>query len=508
MDTPSRRDFVVSSTLMAWLWGNGRLPAAFADAPKKEKPKSIFLEGMFAPVREEITAEKLKVVGKLPAEMDGLFVRNGPNPQFDPKGNYHLFDGDGMLHGVRVRDGKASYRNRYVRTKGWQEENRAGEAVYPGTLDPIDAGKMMKRWLETGEPFKNTANTALVWHHGKLLALWEGGPPHEIRVPNLETVGKYTFGGMLKHPFTAHPKVDPATGEMMCFGYQPMPPYVQYSVITPEGKVARTTPIKLPRCVMMHDFAITANYSVFMDLPFTIDIGRTLTGGPLTRFEPKHGARIGVLPRHGKGEEIKWFDVKTCFVFHLFNAYEEGDEVVLHACRMEKYPDWVSFDQQATKYEDAQPKETSPFLYRWRFNLKTGQTREEQLDDAPTEFPRINDARTGTATRFGYAYWMSKDESGFYKYDLSTGKSVRYSHGKGRFCGEGVFVPRPEAKDEDDGWLVSFVHDQKDNRGEMVVLDAQDFTKPAVARVLIPQRIPFGFHGLWVPGSAMGETKQ
>jgi carotenoid cleavage dioxygenase len=268
----SRRDFLGSSLFAAGLWiMGGRHSHADATNPKPEWPKNPFLQGNFGPVHEEVTAEDLPVVGKIPSELDGMFVRNGPNPQFPPLGNYHWFDGDGMLHGVRIRDGKASYRNRYVRTDGWKEEKEASKAVYYGFLDPPD----LKR-LATGKPpFKNTANTALVWHNGKLLALWEGGPPHEIKVPSLDTIGPYQFGGKLKHAFTAHPKVDLTTREMLCFGYNPVAkPYVLYTVVNAQGQIVRTTPIDIPKPVMMHDCAVTQRHTLFLDLPEIFDFSQ------------------------------------------------------------------------------------------------------------------------------------------------------------------------------------------------------------------------------------------
>ena len=213
----SRRNFLSASAAAGLFWGSGHW--CFAGDDESSSRDNLFLQDNFAPVREEITADNLKVVGQLPADMDGMFVRNGPNPQFPPRLNYHWFEGDGMLHGVRIQDGKASYRNRWVRTAAWQKANRSGKAIYPSVMDPPDVKLLLEQFLKGEMPYPNVANTALVWHHGKLLALWEGGPPHEIKAPSLETVGPYNFGAKLKHAFTAHPKVDPKTGELMFFGW-------------------------------------------------------------------------------------------------------------------------------------------------------------------------------------------------------------------------------------------------------------------------------------------------
>lgn len=463
---------------------------------KAKKPKSPFLEGNYAPVAEEITADNLPVVGKLPADLEGMFVRTGPNPQFTPRGNYHWFDGDGMLHGVRIQGGKASYRNRYVRTEGLEEERKAGKAVYPGLLDVPD----LKKLAAGQQTHKNAANTALVWYNGQLLALWEGGSPHAVRAPSLETVGPYTFANKLRHACTAHPKIDPATGEFHFFGYQPVKPYVRYSVADSKGVLMRTTPIDIPQPVMMHDFAITEKHTLFLDLPVTFSLTRLLAGQPILGFEPKNGARVGVMPRSGKGGEVKWFTVSSCYVFHVLNAYDDGDEVVLLACRMPSFPTEITPPE---KLSEKEMKESGAILYRWRFDLKTGGVKEQALDDVAADFPRVNEALTGRKTQFGYLTTLRWDA--LVKHDLDKGKVVRHELGKGRYGGEGVYVPRPGGKGEDDGWLVTYVFDQATNKSEMVVVEARDFTAKPVARVMLPARVPFGFHGTWLPEAVLAK---
>jgi carotenoid cleavage dioxygenase-like enzyme len=463
-------------------------PARQAVAP----PKSPFLLGNFAPVHEEITVDRLEVIGKLPAELRGMFVRNGPNPQFTPVGNYHWFDGDGMLHGVRLEEGHASYRNRYVRTEGWKEEREAGNALYGGLADPID----LKRILSGKQPFKNAANTALIWHDGRLLALWEGGPPTEIRVPELETVGLHTYGGKLRHAFTAHPKVDPVTGEMLFFGYSALSPLIHYSIVDPSGQLVSTTPIKVRRPVMMHDFAVTEQYSIFMDLPAEFRMEPAGTKGTTLHFDRERGSRFGVLARHGKGSEVRWFESPSCFVFHTVNAYEDGDEIVLLACRMPDYPQMLQL-QDPRQPADADPLAAGKaVVYRWRFNLKSGETREEPLDEVACELPRVDERRLGRRTRFAYS--MDVRSGRLIKYDLQRGTSSFHDFGAGRTGGEPVFVPRSADAEEDDGWLITYVFDAAEQRSEMVVIASREFSAQPVARVKIPARIPVGFHGTWI----------
>jgi carotenoid cleavage dioxygenase-like enzyme len=448
-----------------------------------------YLKGNFAPVRKEITSDTLEVIGHLPPELSGMFVRNGPNPQHSPIGQYHWFDGDGMLHGVRISDGKATYCNRYVRTTGWKIEKQAGKTIWTGLLEP----------QQTKVPHgisKNTANTALVWHAGQLLALWEGGAPYVIKPSELKTIGEYTYHGQLVSAFTAHPKIDPIIGEMMFFGYSFEPPYLQYSIVSTEGKLVRTVPINLPMGVIMHDFAITENYTIFMDLPLTFSAKRAQRGKSPIMFERDRPSRFGIVPRYGDNSSICWFEAPACYVFHTFNAYEEEDEVVLIACRMSSTNLLINKDTQID------PQADIPRLHRWRFNLNDGTVREEMLDDVPAEFPRINENFLGQKTQYGYAARMASSTEplldSIIKYDLSNGKSQTHEFGEGRYGGEAVFVPHPGSTVEDDGWLITFVYDQSSKTSEMVVVNAQDMTAEPVARVLIPQRVPYGFHGTWI----------
>lgn len=488
----SRRDFLRCTAALGAVVAEGGLLNFSRAADGDSSPPSPFLQGNFAPVQEEVTVDKLEIIGRLPEGLTGMFVRNGPNPQFAPKGRYHWFDGDGMLHGVRIQDGQASYRNRYVRTAGWQEEHAAGKALYTGLAEPFD----LNRVVQGGAPFKNAANTALVWHDGRLLALWEGGEPHEVRAAELTTVGPFNYDKGLKHPFTAHPKVDAATGEMMFFGYSALTNFVQYSVVNAAGQLQSTTGVKLRKPVMMHDFAVTERHSIFMDLPTVFDMAAREKSGDVLRYRPDLGARIGVLPRHAAGSEVRWFDVEPCFVFHTLNAFEEGDEVVLLACRMTDYPSIVAVGAAQQQQTQNPLNSVAATLHRWRLNLQTGGVREEMVDDTSCDFPRLAETLLGRPHRFGYA--MDLDNGAQLKFDLTKGSVSIHSHGPQRFGGEGVFVPRPGASGEDDGWLLSYVYDGALERSELVVIESRDFSSEPIARVRIPARIPYGFHGLWL----------
>ncbi len=461
----------------------------------------LYLTDNFAPVKKEITADNLTVEGELPKELEGMFLRNGPNPQFKPIGLHHWLDGDGMLHCVEISNGKASYRNRYIRTDGFKVEQTQGKAIWPGLLN------LPRFDTPYGLMMKNTANTSCVFHAGKLLALWEAGAPYEIRLPDLETVGVYTFNDKIASTFTAHPKVDPVTGEMIVFGFAPIaPPYLEYSVVSKEGELKRTVPIDIPAPVMMHDFAITEHYTIFLDMPLTFKPMRIMQGQLPIKFEPQNPSRIGILPRNGDNRTIRWFKVSACMLYHVGNAWEEGDELVLLATRA---PDTYLFIPQEDKGEGGETEFEDFRLYRYRINLATGVVKEEALDNVATEFPRINDDFTGRKTRYMYASQQATYMrprlllDGLIKYDLETGSSQLHEFGRGRFGGDSAFAPRPGAAAEDDGWLLTMVWDAVAKQSELLIIDAQNFTSEPVARILMPQRVPYGFHATWISSLAM-----
>lgn len=465
-----------------------------ASGPESWTSISPFLRGNFAPVTEERTDEGLEVWGKLPAELNGMVLRNGPNPRFKPLKRYHWFDGDGMVHGVRLQEGRATYLNRYIHTRGFELEAKAGRALYQSiTESPLECKAPL--WEPRN---KNTANTALVHHGGKLLALWEGGNPYELKAHTLETVGEYDFQGGLQHAFTAHPKVDPVTGELLTFGYRiSRSPYVSYSVFGPDHRLRHTAPIEIPRPVMMHDFAITEHYSIFLDLPEVFDLWRAFRGHSPLVYAPERGARLGVLPRYGNASQLRWFEIEPCYVFHVMDAWEENQELVVLTCRFPRFPEFLEGEKDAQVTGG-----TYASLYEWRLNLSTGKVKERALDDQPSEFPQVNPSKVGRQARYGYA--VGRGTGGLVKFDLQTGQRLeRQLVGR---CSEPTFVPHPDASAEDDGWVLSLCYDDTTDKSQLVVLDAATFDPEPVARVLLPVRVPFGFHATWVPNSPDGET--
>ncbi|MGB2757161.1 MAG: carotenoid oxygenase family protein [Acidimicrobiia bacterium] len=459
-----------------------------------------YLLGQFEPVADELDVADLEVVGELPEALVGSYVRNGPNPQFAPVGRYHVFDGDGMLHAMTFEDGRAAYRNRYVVSKGLAAERRAGHALFGGLSEfrvpepdvVAEAGFM-----------KNTANTHIVSHAGRLLALMEGGRPTEV-TSALETVGEFDFDGALAGPMTAHPKIDPDTGEMLFFGYSPFPPYLRFHIADATGKLVTSVDIDLPAPVMMHDFAVTATRVIFFDLPALFDLDAMLAGGPGFRWEPEHGARIGVLDRRQPRAGVRWIEVEPFWVFHFLNAHDAApaahandandNSIIVEGCRADRLN--VAFG------EDTLDGPIAPLLHRWRINPAAGTVQDEPLSDQPCDFPRMNDRRAGLDARYGYV-GHSEDWgqevlgfSGVTKHDLTAGTSVTHRYEPGTISGEAVFAPDPGRDGEDGGWLLNFVTDHSQSASSLVVLDAE--TMHETARVIIPRRVPFGFHGSWI----------
>ena len=471
--------------------------------PEFTEVENFFLQGNYAPVSEEHVDTGMEVIGEIPSDLEGYFLRIGPNPVFlaDPE-EYHIFDGDGMVHQVEFKNGDATYRNRFVDTEGLRLEKEKGSWIWKGmnaTMRDMAAGKPPP---EEGM-MKDLVNTAMVFHNDTFYGLMEGGTPHKMTLPELDTVGPDNFDGKLQHPFTAHPKVDVKTGEMMTFGYSPIPPFCSYSVINAEGDLVHTTPISIPKGVMMHDCSITENYTIFLDLPITFDFARVMNGENMLAWEPENGSRIGVVPRMGNDEDVKWFEIDNCMVFHVSNSWEDGDEVVLQACRSNNTE--VGEATENAKNADKDMTDQLAKLTEWRMNMKTGEVTEKQIDGTHfCEFPRINDNLYGYENRYIYSATINENLQGTpftgeLKWDNQENSLQYHPFGEGRKGGESIFAPRKNASSEDDGYVVGFVWDENEQRSECVIIDAQNFEAEPVARILLPHRVPFGFHAAWVP---------
>jgi len=437
-----------------------------SEAVDTQRP--FWLTGNFAPTFEEVTATELAVTGSIPPELNGRYLRNGSNPESGE--SMHWFLGNGMVHGVELKDGRANwYRNRYVRTPQLSGTEQVG----------VD------------DRARSLANTHVIGHAGRILALEEGHWPFELS-PTLETVGPYTFDGRLETGMTAHPKICPETGELLFFAYGMFPPYMTYHRASASGELVQSEVIEVKGATMVHDFNVTRNYVIFMDLPVVWDLQNAARSGLPLRWSDDYGARLGVMPRNGGNADVVWYDIDPCYVYHPLNAYEDGDDIVIDVCRMETH--------MKAGAPDAPPR-----LHRWTIHQSKGTVSETQVDDRMVEFPRVPDARVGLKHRYGYTAEVASGlpaAAAFRKYDMTTGASTAHVLKGGRMGGEPVFVPAAGASLEDDGYLLSFAYDPAENRSELVIVDASSMSADPVARVHLPVRVPFGFHGSWVADQA------
>ncbi|MDY6998075.1 MAG: carotenoid oxygenase family protein [Actinomycetota bacterium] len=428
----------------------------------------FFQRDNYAPVADELTEFDLPVSGAIPPELAGWYLRNGPNPR---SATGHWFTGDGMIHGVRLEGGRARwYRNRWVRTDSFTD---------PFPLYNADGTRNLRA---------SVANTHVVNHAGKTLALVESSLPYEI-TNDLETVGAYDFDGKLVDSMTAHPKICPRTGELHFFGYGSITaPHVTYHRADANGQLVIDRPLEVPALTMMHDFALTENFVVFMDLPIVFDLGIALgrERDMPYRWDDSYGARLGVLRRDDPFGAVRWFDIDPCYVFHVANAHDDGKTLVLQAVR---YPElWrgdAGFDAAGT-------------MWTWTIDLQGGTVSESQLDDRVVEFPRIDDRLATLPAR----YAVSVGDGRLVRHDLSTGGAAEHRFGTAEVPGgpgEAVFVPSTSGPaDETNGWYIAYVYDPVRDGSDLVIVDASDFTGPPVARITLPQRVPYGFHGNWI----------
>jgi carotenoid cleavage dioxygenase-like enzyme len=428
----------------------------------------FFQRDNYAPVTDELTEFDLPVEGAIPAGLDGWYLRNGPNPR---QATAHWFTGDGMIHGVRIEGGRAAwYRNRWVRTDSFTSDL---------PLYNADGTRNLR---------SSHANTHVVNHAGKTLALVESSLPYEIS-NDLETLGAYDFGGKLVDSMTAHPKICPTTGELHFFGYGNIfQPHVTYHRADASGELTINRPLDVPALTMMHDFALTAEHVIFMDLPivFNLDIAIKGQGDMPYRWDDNYGARFGVMRRDDPFGPVRWFDIDPCYVFHVANAYDDGNSIVLQAVR---YPEL---------WRNSGGFDADGVLWDWTIDLQTGKVAERQLDDRAVEFPRIDDRLATLPAR----YAVSVGGGGLVRYDLTTGDGIEHRFGTPESPGgpgEAVFVPSASGPaDESSGWYLGYVYDPARDGSDLVIIDASDFAGPPVARIKLPQRVPYGFHGNWI----------
>ncbi|MEU2308457.1 carotenoid oxygenase family protein [Streptomyces misionensis] len=474
--------------------GPGFFTAAAQAGPAAGKSDTTgatpFLEGAFAPVAEELTAFDLEVTGRIPHDLDGRYLRNGPNPlRLEDVRAHHWMLGDGMVHGVRLRGGRAEwYRNRWVRSS--QVTAKLGE-TYPGQAPPDDFA----------------CNTHVIPYKGRILALQESGPlPYELD-GELDTVRPYDFHSTLTGAFTAHTKYDAVADELHAIAYYPTWDHVRHLMIDRTGRVARTTRIPVADAPMMHDFALTEKYVVIVDVPITFDAAAAEAGAIVPYvWNDRHPMRVGLLPR--SGGTTRWFEIDPVYYSHTLNAYDEGDTVVV------EYIGFPAPFYAAGRGMGGPCATGSPALDRWTIDVRAGRLRSSRLDDRPQEFPRVNEALVSRRHRYAYTasaaeMWRAyetvdgvppdeKFSNYLVKHDMLRGNGQLHRFPGGAAVSEPVFVPRRGARDEDDGYVLSYVNDPDRGATDLVILSAQDFTGHPLARIHLPGRVPLGFHGSWV----------
>ena len=472
----------------------------------KPDNKNEFLTGLFKSNSLEYNAntESLTVIGEIPRDLSGVYVRNTHNQIHEPMGYYHPFDGDGMLHSAYFKDGKMEYRNRFVETTGLLAEKAAGKSLWPGLLNPHLSAR--RGWGAIGA-MKDNAGTDVIGHAGKLLAVMsQGSEPWRLDPITLENLGPDTnWAKRLKDGVAGEFKVDEHTGDMMFMNYPESPPYMNYGVVDKHNNLVHYEPIDLPGIRWPHDIGMTQNYCILHDLPFFFEEALLKKGIRKLKFHADMPSRFGVIPRFGTNADIKWFDATPCYILHLANSYEEGDEVVMDGCISlnPSMPDVAgdTRDMHEKIIAHLDKHNTKTRLHRWRFNMITGETKEEFLDQDIIEFPVCRGDYKGYKYRYAYASLFKKGAwlmEGFKKYDLETGQHLKYFYGPDRYGSEIQVAKRTDSSSEDDAYLITFIQDLKEDTSECAIFDAQDILKGPIVRIMLPERISTGTHAYWL----------
>ncbi|XP_073055362.1 carotenoid 9,10(9',10')-cleavage dioxygenase-like isoform X1 [Primulina eburnea] len=507
----------------------------------------------FAPVEEIGTAEQVTdaLTGTIPDDFtEGVYIRNGPNPLFGGlkftnsifgKSSHTWIEGEGMLHALHVfKDSingrwNISYNNRHVYTDTFKLEMKTRKPLFLPAIEGDSAAVLsayLLNWLRFGLVDKYLSNTNVFEHSGKVYSVSENHIPQEIDPLTLETKGNWDINGSWNRPFTSHPKKAPDTGELVVMGIHPKKPHFELGVVSADGKrLLHKVDLKLKRCCLCHEIGITKKYNVIMDFPLTIDLNRLMTGGPLIKYEKEGYAQIGVMPRYGDSESVQWFKVEPSCTFHIVNCYERGDEVVVLACRASTSiipgPDFglnkfVWFSKGFKQIERSEGESFFSRVYEWRLDMITGEVTERNLTgtEYSMDFPTINEKFIGIKNEFGYTQVVDSNASsisGMAKYgalaklnfkdrklELSNQHEgfVEVEYHKfpdNTFCSGAAFVAKSGGLAEDDGWIISYVHDETTDTSQVYIVDAKKFSEEPVAKISLPRRVPYGFHGTFVP---------
>ncbi len=504
--------------------------------PRRASLPNPYLEGNFAPLGAEHDAPSLDVIqGAFPRDLRGAHYRMSPAPKFRPLDPtlYHWFDGDGMIDAFHIEEGHVSHHNRWVRTAKLAREEAAGHALFGGIRDlaastplegwfamgftPADLARMMVGGLlgrgPTDEqlrrvlPVMDRSNTSIAMMAGRLLSLVEGSGAHEIDPRSLATLGRFDFGGsldVLKGGMVAHPKIEHATSTIFTFGYWGARGGLTYHVFGADGARRLSRDIETPYPAMMHDFSVTETRAVFYHLPAVFHMD-DLKDPNTVRWEPSRGARIGVVSRDDAAAPVRWYEIAPCFVFHPMNAFDDGEAVVLD---LVKYPRLPLFDpggENPNAFADEYP---SGRLVRVRLDLATGHTTETVLEELPCEFPVVDPRWATRRHRHGWFAAREGAASGqgimntIGHVDFETGKITHRVLGPSTFTNEALFVPRTADAEEGDGYLLTTVHHADQGVSDLLLLDARNIEAEPIATARTRHRVPYGFHGTWVPAAS------
>lgn len=463
-----------------------------------------YLNGAWTPLHEEVTVENLPVIeGAVPADIDGIYFRNTENPVHQALGRYHPFDGDGMIHQVSFQAGRAAYRNRFIRTRGFEAEQEAGHSLWGGLMDGpnIGGGISTRPGFGAHGRLKDASSTDVIVHGNQALTtFYQCGEAYALNAATLEPEGIAPWVPL--DGISAHPKVDLETGELLFFNYSKHAPYMHYGVVNAAGKLVHHVPIPLPGPRLPHDMAITKNWSILNDFPLFWDEELLKRDIHVVRQHPLP-SRFALIPRYGTPDQIRWFEAAPTYVLHFLNAWEEGDEVIMDGY-FQHNPMPAPLDNadgygHLMAYVDEHSFQ--PKLHRWRFNLKTGETHEQTLDDRILEFGTYNQRMSGKPYRYAYSTTTKPGWflfTGFVKHDLHTGESWSLQLPEGTYASESPFCPRTNATSEDDGYLVSFLINETAGTSECILVDAKNIEAGPVVRLALPHKISSGTHAHFV----------